>query len=110
MGKKRFHDWENNFSNEILVCQKTTKIAKFLRSKSGFSLYQPYGEAGKRCRVFHLVEVCLWIEDLQSVFLLELKILLVEGVDSINHGLDKLDLGVSETVLVGDIVSGTCKY
>lgn len=43
---------------------------------------------------------------LQSVLLLELKILLVEGIDSINHGLDKLDLGVAETVLVGDVISG----
>ena len=49
------------------------------------------------------------VEDLQSVFLLELKILLVEGVDSINHGLDKLNLGVSETVLVGNIISSTWK-
>ena len=47
------------------------------------------------------------VEDLQAVFLLELKILLVEGVDSINHGLDKLNLGVSETVLVGNIISST---
>jgi len=53
------------------------------------------------------VSHCFWIENLQSVLLLELKILLVEGVDSINHGLDKLNLGVSETVLVGDIIGGT---
>ena len=47
------------------------------------------------------------IEYLESVLLLELKILPVEGVDSINHGLDELNLGVSETVLVGNIISGT---
>lgn len=41
------------------------------------------------------------------MFLLEFKILLVEGVDSVNHGLDKLNLRVAETVLVGDIISGT---
>jgi hypothetical protein len=38
------------------------------------------------------------------VFLLEFNILLVESVDSVNHGLDKLDLGVSETVLVGNVI------
>jgi hypothetical protein len=43
---------------------------------------------------------------LQSVFLLEFKILLVESIDSINHGLDKLDLGVAETMLVGDVIGG----
>jgi len=40
----------------------------------------------------------------KAVLLLELKILLVESVDSINHGLDKLNLRVAKTVLVGDIV------
>ena len=46
--------------------------------------------------------------DLQSVLLLELKVLLVEGVDTVNHGLDKLNLRVTKTVLVGDVISGTC--
>jgi len=39
------------------------------------------------------------------VLLLELQVLLVQGVDTVNHGLDKLDLGVSQSVLVGDVVS-----
>jgi len=38
------------------------------------------------------------------VFLLPFKILLVQGVDTVNHGLDKLDLGVSQSVLVGDVI------
>ena len=38
------------------------------------------------------------------MLLLELNILLVQGVDTVNHGLDKLDLGVSQSVLVGDVV------
>ena len=42
---------------------------------------------------------------LQAVLLLELQILLPEGVDSVNHDLDQLDLGVAETVLVGDVIS-----
>ena len=42
---------------------------------------------------------------LQSVLLLELNVLLPEGVDSVNHDLDQLNLGVSETVLVGDVIS-----
>jgi len=42
---------------------------------------------------------------LESVLLLELEVLLPEGVDSVNHDLDQLNLGVSETVLVGDVIS-----
>jgi len=42
---------------------------------------------------------------LHAVLLLELHVLLVQGVDSVNHGLDKLDLGVSQSVLVGDVIS-----
>jgi len=42
---------------------------------------------------------------LHAELLLEGQILLVEGVDTINHGLDKLDLGVAQTVLVGNVVS-----
>ena len=36
---------------------------------------------------------------------MEYQILLVESVDTINHGLDKLNLGVSQSVLVGDVIS-----
>ena len=39
------------------------------------------------------------------MLLLELQILLPEGVDTINHNLDQLDLGVAKTVLVGDVIS-----
>ena len=39
------------------------------------------------------------------MLLLELQILFPEGVDSVNHDLDQLDLGVAETVLVGDVIS-----
>jgi len=38
------------------------------------------------------------------MLLLPLKILSPQSVDSVNHDLDKLDLGVAETVLVGDII------
>jgi len=41
---------------------------------------------------------------LHAVFLLEFQVLLVEGVDTINHGLDELDLRVSQTVLVGNVI------
>jgi len=41
---------------------------------------------------------------LHAVLLLELHVLLVQGVDAVNHGLDKLDLGVSQSVLVGDVI------
>jgi len=41
------------------------------------------------------------------VLLLQLQVLLVQGVDTVNHDLDELDLGVSQPVLVGDIVCAT---
>jgi len=41
------------------------------------------------------------------VLLLQFKILLPEGVDTINHGLDELDLRVAKTVLVGNVIGVT---
>jgi hypothetical protein len=38
------------------------------------------------------------------VLLLQFKILLPEGVDTINHGLDELDLRVSKTMFVGNVI------
>ena len=46
---------------------------------------------------------------LHSVLLLELEVLLPQGVDGVNHDLDQLDLGVAETVLVGDVISVACE-
>ena len=42
--------------------------------------------------------------DPNAVLLLESLVFLPEGVDTVNHGLDKLDLGVSQPVLVGDVI------
>merc|ERR1719249_210076 len=42
--------------------------------------------------------------EVTKVHLLELLVLLPQGVDAINHLLDELNLGVSEPVLVGDVV------
>merc|ERR1739848_987039 len=42
--------------------------------------------------------------ELHAVLLLQLNVLLPEGVDGVNHDLDQLDLGVSQPVLVGDVV------
>ena len=39
------------------------------------------------------------------MLLLENKILVVESVDAVDHGLGEFDLGVSETMLVGNVVS-----
>jgi len=39
-----------------------------------------------------------------AVLLLEGQVFLVQGVDTVNHGLHKLDLGVSQPMLVGDVV------
>jgi len=44
--------------------------------------------------------------NLQTVLLLELDVGLVKFVDTVNHLLDKLDFGVTETVLVGNVVGG----
>merc|ERR1719310_770195 len=41
------------------------------------------------------------------MLLLELLVLLPESVDTINHGLDQFNLGVSKTMLVGDVISVT---
>ena len=38
------------------------------------------------------------------MLLLELKILLVESVDTVDHGLHELHLGVAQAVLVGNVV------
>ena len=46
---------------------------------------------------------------LHAVLLLELDVLLPEGVDSVDHALHELDLGVAETVLVGDVVGVACE-
>ena len=35
---------------------------------------------------------------------MQFKILLPEGVDTINHGLDELDLRVSKTMFVGNVI------
>ena len=43
----------------------------------------------------------------EAVFLLKGNVLSVQSVDTVNHGLDKLDFRVAETMLVGDIVSNT---
>merc|ERR1712045_352062 len=41
---------------------------------------------------------------LHAVLLLQLQVLLPEGVDGVNHDLDQLNLGVSQPVLVGDVI------
>ena len=45
---------------------------------------------------------------LKAVLLLELLVLLDEGVDPIDHALDQLHLGVAQAVLVGYVVGDTC--
>jgi len=42
--------------------------------------------------------------NLHTVLLLQFQILLPEGIDTINHGLDELNLRVSKTVLVGNVI------
>ena len=40
----------------------------------------------------------------ESVFLLELQILVVESVNSINHGLDQFNFRVAQAVLIGNVI------
>ena len=47
------------------------------------------------------------VDGLHAVLLLELEVLLPQGVDAVNHDLYQLHLGVAEPVLVGDVVSVT---
>merc|ERR1712032_846733 len=44
-----------------------------------------------------------------GVLLLQGLVILPEGVDTVNHGLDELDLGVSQPVLVGHVVGAAVK-
>jgi len=44
---------------------------------------------------------------LHSVLLLQFKILLPEGIDTINHGLDELNLGVAQAMFVGNVIGVT---
>merc|ERR1711974_153256 len=44
------------------------------------------------------------IDNLHSMFLRQLEILPVEHVDAVNHLLNQLDLRISESVLVGDVI------
>ena len=50
----------------------------------------------------HFPGYCL---ELDSVLLLEFLVFLPQGVNSINHLLDELNLRVAKTMLVGDVIS-----
>ena len=50
----------------------------------------------------HFSGYCL---ELDSVLLLEFLVFLPQGVNSINHLLDELNLRVAKTMLVGDVIS-----
>jgi len=51
--------------------------------------------------------IILVVLNADVVLLLELEVLLPQGVDGVNHDLDQLDLGVAETVLVGDVIGAS---
>merc|ERR1712165_142661 len=57
------------------------------------------------CFLFSLIfRFSLVGRNLHSVLLLQFKILLPEGVDAINHGLDELNLRVTKTMFVGNVI------
>jgi len=64
----------------------------------------PYRVWSSTYNSFHFCDTVWLYGYLHAVLLLELQVLLVQGVDTVNHGLDKLDLGVSQSVLVGNVV------
>ena len=43
-------------------------------------------------------------QNLHAVFLLQFKIFLPQGIDTVNHGLNKLNFRVSKTMLVGNVI------
>jgi len=47
------------------------------------------------------------LKALHIILLLEFLVFLPQGVDTVNHLLDQLDLGVSQSVLVGNVISVT---
>ena len=57
-----------------------------------------------------LCVVILVVLNADVVLLLELEVLLPQGVDGVNHDLDQLDLGVAETVLVRDVIGVALIY
>merc|ERR1719219_1662612 len=61
------------------------------------------GPKSQKTKNYQLVDWSV-VDFLHAVLLLQLQVLLPEGVDGVNHDLDQLDLGVSQPVLVGDIV------
>ena len=50
---------------------------------------------------------CFSSSDLNAVVLLESLVFLPEGVDTIDHGLDKCYFGMAQSMLVGDVIGAT---
>ena len=70
----------------------------------GYGVQNKKGPKSQKTKNYQLVDWSVVVR-LHAVLLLQLQVLLPEGVDGVNHDLDQLDLGVAETVLVGDIIS-----
>merc|ERR1719250_412051 len=101
-------------------CVASQYLRRYLTS--GALHIQPSKHPGKRLsdgkkaqRVFKSIEFLCpasrfsfsVIFGLESVLLLELEVLLPEGVDCVDHDLHQLHLGVAQAVLVGDVVGAT---
>merc|ERR1719513_50938 len=78
-----------------------------LSIKEGIQENKKKAQRSLRKSICSLLQTLKFNHHLHSVLLLQVKILLVESVNSVNHDLDKLDLRVSKTVLVGDVISAT---
>merc|ERR1719445_1452847 len=78
-----------------------------LSIKEGIQENKKKAQRSLRKSICSLLQTLKFNHHLHSVLLLQVKIFLVEGVNSVNHDLDQLDLRVSKTVLVGDVISAT---
>merc|ERR550539_334254 len=83
----------------LIQCKK--QPSNWLRAGEDFVGPAPSPQVVRCCDCGDGTGCC---SNLHAVLLLPFKVLLVQGVDTVNHGLDKLDLGVSQSVLVGDVV------
>ena len=80
------------------------RVKTFPHQSSRKSPKSFWWKCGKVCNVGLVLRN---VDGLHAVLLLELEVLLPQGVDAVNHDLHQLHLGVPEPVLVGDVVSVT---
>ena len=86
------------------------KVKQLRGSKLSEAIWSPKQKAHQRKQFLSFLQIiaCVFIMGILNadvVLLLELEVLLPQGVDGVNHNLNQLHLGIAETVLVGDVIS-----